>query len=129
MDLITLGKVWKATKTIAENQYQLRSRCNHAVFHVWSDDIKDSSFHYLGMSGNSAVGSMNEHEVHQKYEIELLWTIGVHDMKSFDPFYTIPRSQPCEWYQCLVGEENDIAVSVDERGPGFVLFRIRRRDQ
>jgi len=93
MYLITLRKVWETTKTIAEKQYELCSRCDDAIFHVRGDNIQNSSFHYFGMSGNGAVESMGQHgEVCRRYEIDLLGTIGVHDMKTFDPFRTIPRS-------------------------------------
>ena len=72
---------------------------------------------------------MSHEEVCQKYETELLRTIGVHDMETFYPFRTVPCSQPCKRYQRLIGKKNDIAVSVNERSPWFVFFWICQRDQ
>lgn len=55
------------------------------------------------MSGNGAVESMSQQGGFPGYTSKLLRTIGVHDMKTFDSFYTIPRSQPRERYQRLIG--------------------------
>lgn len=101
MHLIDLGKVREATKTIAEKQYQLCSRCDHATFHVRGDDIQNSSFYHLRMSRNGTVELRSQHgKVCQRGGIELLGAIGIHDMKALDPFHTVPCSEPRKWYQC-----------------------------
>jgi hypothetical protein len=51
----------------------------------------------------------------------MLWSVDVRDVEAFDPPDIGPSPQSGEWEQQILGEHNDVTVSVNEGGaPWFV---------